>query len=187
MILEGRLAEAGWREAVRLSDATEAAGVARLWARNKIAGLEELRFQGASYETIDREVLAVALQFGLVTRLTSLVAVDREPARPDNAALASRDVPLMLPDSWDFDAVFGETRAMPSPPPPAPAALQRIAFSANGNTAAPAGQGAGLPLPATATPAMMTLIAGLVLMLIGAGLLAGLSHRRALSRIAKRS
>ena len=187
MILEGRLAEAGWRETVRLSDATEASGVARLWARNKIAGLEELRFQGASHETIDRQVLAVALEFGLVTRLTSLVAVDREPARPDDAPLASRDVPLMLPEGWDFDAVFGEARALPAPPPPPQALMQRIAFTADVNGApAPSAQARGMALPATATPATLTLIAGLVLLMIGAAMLTGLARQsaqlRALSR-----
>ncbi|MEO1039661.1 MAG: marine proteobacterial sortase target protein [Pseudomonadota bacterium] len=178
MILEGQLAEAGWRQEISLADAVEASGVAQLWARNKIAGLEELRFQGASVQTIDRQVLATALQFGLVTRLTSLVAVDREPARPDDAPLASRDIPLMLPDGWEFDAVFGEAAAAPAPPPPA--MMQRLAFTPDVNgTPAPAAQTPGMALPATATPALMKLIAGLVLMLLGAAVLIGLHRVRA--------
>ena len=172
VILEGALAGERWREAVRLSEAAPAAGVAKLWARDRIAGIEELRFQNAPRETIDRQVTETALAFGLVTRLTSLVAVDKTPARPDGEALHQRDVPLMLPEGWDFEAVYGEAAgtqglrrafsnlahaqtalmaASPAPPPNQPGA------AASG----------GLALPGTASPARIAMIAGLALLAIG--------------------
>ncbi len=174
VILEGELAGETWREAVRLSEAEPASGVAKLWARDRIAGIEELRFQNAPRETIDRQVKATALRFGLVTRLTSLVAVDKTPARPEGEALHQRDVPLMLPEGWDFEAVYGEAGADRA------AALQRLsasmqtrmAFAAAAPAPPPApqagaGAGQGLALPGTASPARIALIAGLALLAMG--------------------
>ena len=46
-----------------------------------------------------------------MTRLTSLVAVDRTPSRPDGAHLTRAEIPLNLPAGWDFDKVFGGERA----------------------------------------------------------------------------
>ena len=43
----------------------------------------------------------------LVSRLTSLVAVDVTPSRPAGARLTPADIPLNLPAGWDFDKVFG--------------------------------------------------------------------------------
>jgi len=53
-------------------------------------------------------LLKIALTHHLVTKYTSLVAVDRAPARPDGAALKEAALPTNLPDGWTYDAVFGE-------------------------------------------------------------------------------
>ena len=170
VILEGELAGQTWREAVRLSEAAPAAGVARLWARDRIAGIEELRFQNASRETIDRQVLDTALAFGLVTRLTSLVAVDKTPARPDGEALHQRDVPLMLPEGWDFEAVYGETAALQGLSRAFAGIAQRqqtLMATAPAPAQPQADPGQGLALPGTASPARIAMIAGLALLAIG--------------------
>jgi len=51
-----------------------------LWARAKIADLEERRFDRASAAGIDAEILKTALDHNIVSRLTSLVAVDITPS-----------------------------------------------------------------------------------------------------------
>ena len=43
-----------------------------------------------------------------MTRLTSLVAVDKTPSRPDGETLKLAELPLNLPAGWDFEKVFGE-------------------------------------------------------------------------------
>ena len=58
-----------------------------------------------------REVLDIALEFGLLTRYTALVAVDRTPARPAGAALTSRDVPNLLPAGSTLASGFSQTAA----------------------------------------------------------------------------
>ncbi len=56
----------------------------------------------------DRRILDLALEHNLLTRVTSLVAVDKTPSRPAGTPLTRADVPLNLPAGWDFDKVFGE-------------------------------------------------------------------------------
>ena len=119
-------------------------------------------------------MLDVALVHHLVSRLTSLVAVDVEVARLPDEVLASRQVPLNLPAGWDFDKVFGERGRV----------VERRADAAIPDTllmkldlkATPPGavqpQDAGLVLPQGSTPAPLMLIAGIVLLLLAGALIA---------------
>jgi Ca-activated chloride channel family protein len=52
---------------------------------------------GLDEELIRLQVTEVALQYGLLTPYTSLVAIDRTPARPANEKLGSSDIPSLLP------------------------------------------------------------------------------------------
>ena len=68
--------------------------------------------------TIDeanKAILALALEHQLVTRLTSLVAVDKPVTRPAGEPLKVSELPLNLPAGWDFEKIFGE-RPKPVPP-----------------------------------------------------------------------
>jgi len=168
LLLKGNRDGAPWEARLALSQAQAGNGIERLWARNKIAALEESRVQGVRIAEIDREVLSVALTHHLVSRLTSLVAVDVIVAREQGELLASRQVPLNLPAGWDFDKVFGET---------APVRERRadlavpdtLLMKVGANAAVPGGvrpQDAGLVLPQGATPAPLLLIAGFMLLLL---------------------
>ncbi|HET6603435.1 MAG TPA: marine proteobacterial sortase target protein [Xanthomonadaceae bacterium] len=64
-------------------------GVGRLWAREKIATLEDALNAGVPEDEVRPQVLDTALRHHLVSRYTSLVAVDRTPVRPADAALDS--------------------------------------------------------------------------------------------------
>ncbi|QKK02585.1 MAG: marine proteobacterial sortase target protein [Pseudomonadota bacterium] len=65
-----------------------AAGVAAQWGRARIEALERTRGQGADPDRVAQSILDTALDYGLVSSRTSLVAVDRTPARSRSAALA---------------------------------------------------------------------------------------------------
>ena len=71
--------------------------LARLWARRKVEALEDGLMFGADPELTRLEITGVALDFGLLTRHTSLVAVDRTPRRSQGELLAATDVPSLLP------------------------------------------------------------------------------------------
>lgn len=164
MRLEGELAGSAWQQEIALADARPAAGVATLWARNRIRALEEMRFQGATPAAIDASVLETALDFHLVTRLTSLVAVDATPARPLGDQLAQRDVPLMVPHGWDFQAVMDERIDPVQHAALDPALLARL--RPGQDPEAEPVDADGVPLPATATPRELLMLLGGLMMLI---------------------
>ena len=66
-----------------------APGVARLWGRARIDALEDELRRGGDIESLRPAIVDVALRHGLVSSYTSLVAVDRTPARPTDEMLAS--------------------------------------------------------------------------------------------------
>src|SRR5690606_17801713 len=89
---EGRVTVRGlrpqpWVRQLRLDadSAVIAPGVARLWARARIDALEDELRRGGELETLRPRIVETALQHGLVSRFTSLVAVERTPARPQAA------------------------------------------------------------------------------------------------------
>jgi Ca-activated chloride channel family protein len=147
--LSGRIGDMPWNRSVTLGDAVAEEGISALWGRAKIAELMGTLRDGADPEQVRRAVLDVALRHHLMSRYTSLVAVDTQPARPAAAAMTTRHVPLNLPAGWSYEKVFGEL--LPSRPGPDP---QRDAMVAP-DTAQP------IALPQGATPMELHLIIGL--------------------------
>jgi Ca-activated chloride channel family protein len=114
--IKGTIGDRPWIVTLPLAQAVEGRGLSKLWARRKIADAEVARtLRQITPDEADKRILALALDHHLVTRLTSLVAVDRTPSRPDGARLTRADVPLNLPAGWEFDKVFGGERSLPVP------------------------------------------------------------------------
>ena len=115
-----------------------------------------------SRANVDAAVLETALEFSLVSRLTSLVAVDKTPSRPEGAPLKLSELPINLPAGWDFEKVFGER-------PQVPTQLRERHADARSQPElrrpAPAAPDA-IRLPKTATSAELKMIAGLVLIVL---------------------
>jgi Ca-activated chloride channel family protein len=76
-----------WARQLSLDGRATREGIAALWARYRVGDLMDLRASNVDENTIRSQVLPLALQYGLVTRYTSLIAVDRTPVRPVDAAL----------------------------------------------------------------------------------------------------
>jgi Ca-activated chloride channel family protein len=83
--------------------------VAALWARSKIEALEDGSIFGMGQDAVRGAVLDLALEFGLLTRYTSLVAVDRTPSRPASESLESGNIPSLLPAGAGFASGFSQT------------------------------------------------------------------------------
>lgn len=168
--ISGRNGGLDWRVALPLTGGQAAAGVARLWARERIAQREDDRLLAEDAAAIDADILDLALTHGLVSRLTSLVAVDVTPSRPAGAALDTKDLATNLPHGWEFEKVFGPQRPtrradLSRPrPAPVPASLRTEAA-------------AHVALPGTATPALQRILIGLALLVPALALL--LAGRRA--------
>jgi len=71
--------------------------LAKLWARKKIEALEDSLMFGADPELTQLEITGLALDYGLLTRHTSLVAVDKTPRRSKGESLAQSEIPGLLP------------------------------------------------------------------------------------------
>ena len=118
-------------------------------------------------EEADKTMLSLALEHQLVTRLTSLVAVDKTPSRPAGEPLRLAELPLNLPAGWDFAKLFGER---PQPPTP-PSERRADAGDARVQTAAlkrpspvPVATPSTVTLPRTATDAELKMITGTILL-----------------------
>ncbi|HEY5790490.1 MAG TPA: marine proteobacterial sortase target protein, partial [Gammaproteobacteria bacterium] len=116
--LRGRVGLREWQASLELA-AAPASGIAKLWARQKLAALEARRTRAsdpAASEALRAEATAVALGHGLVSRYTSLVAVDVTPARVREALLQRHALATLLPHGWDHGKVFGVPQtATPAP------------------------------------------------------------------------
>ena len=71
--------------------------IASLWGRGKVDALEESRIFGVDEVELKSRITDVALEYGLLTSYTSLVAVDRTPSRAAGHQLNSQQIPGLLP------------------------------------------------------------------------------------------
>jgi Ca-activated chloride channel family protein len=104
-VLQGEMAIVGqtrgqpWRSTLRLDPlhVIAAEGVGRLWARARIEALEDAMREGLDATEGREQIVEAALQHGLASRYTSLVAVEQAPSRPEDEALASTDIANAAP------------------------------------------------------------------------------------------
>ena len=91
-----------WEMTLPLVSGTSAPGVHVLWARSKIQSLLDSAQEGADAEAVRKRVVEVALGHHLVSKHTSLVAVDVTRVRSEHEGL-NENVPLAinLPEGWD--------------------------------------------------------------------------------------
>jgi Ca-activated chloride channel family protein len=169
--ISGMIGDRPWSVSMPVAKAAEGVGLSKLWARRKITDAEMARRHNViSADEVDRRVLGLALEHHLVSRLTSLVAVDATPSRPQGAHLARADLPLNLPAGWEFEKVFGEHRPLAVPmerrADARPQAQMRQAAAQQAVKpvayAAVAQAPASVRLPRTATSAELELMAGLL-------------------------
>ena len=106
--LSGLRGDTPWQSTLPLADARTGKGMGVLWAREKIASLIDSLRDGGKEEEVRDAVVEIALAHHLVSKYTSLVAVDKTPARPSEEDLKSGAIPTNLPEGWEYDKVFGE-------------------------------------------------------------------------------
>jgi Ca-activated chloride channel family protein len=115
--VSGRRGGESWTTAMALSGGRSGEGAAVLWARRKIDSLMDSVHEGADPEEVRRGVVALGLEHHLVTKHTSLVAVDMTPSRPGDADLQKGALPTNLPHGWSYEGVFGELPQTATPAP----------------------------------------------------------------------
>ena len=105
--LRGRHGGKPWSATLPLAGNGTAGGIGVLWARAKIDALSDAQVAGANADDIRSEIVRVALAHHLVSKHTSLVAVDVTPTAPPGVDLKTSAVPVNLPHGQSFEAIFG--------------------------------------------------------------------------------
>ena len=177
--IEGRMGAMPWSGEFDLGAAVDGSGVSKLWARAKIESIEALRYKGAKEGDVDAEVLKVALAHHLVSRLTSLVAVDKAPSRPEGERLVSSEMPTNLPHGWDFEKVFGEDPANPRIKAEFDGGLMTKLAMADAPPKASDSNGQGIALPQTDAGSDFLLFLGALVAMTGLALLLIFNRRLA--------
>jgi Ca-activated chloride channel family protein len=96
-----------WTADVSLALGVQSPGVAALWARARIADLFDQQRRGADEDVTRDAVVKTALMHHLVSKYTSLVAVDKTPVRPAGNLLAREQVPNLMAHGQSGRAIFG--------------------------------------------------------------------------------
>lgn len=89
VVVEGRIGNQPWSTALRLTDPLDHSGIGKLWARLKIESAMDRLSEGVGADVVRQQVIPVALQHGLVSQYTSLVAIDQTPHGLAGAACAA--------------------------------------------------------------------------------------------------
>jgi Ca-activated chloride channel family protein len=98
--VSGRRDGSEWSQQIDLGRAIKGSGIGVLWARAKIDALLDGLHRGAAEADVRSAVVDVALEHHLVSRYTSLVAIDASPARPEGEPVVTRAVPTPLPQGF---------------------------------------------------------------------------------------
>ena len=105
--ITGKQAGSHWETTQSLMDAKPRSGIAVYWARQKIAQLMDRITQGKDKTFLRQSIVDVALKHHLVSRYTSLVAVDVTPVRPDAQPLHTHALKTNLPHGMQYEKIFG--------------------------------------------------------------------------------
>lgn len=105
--VSGKIAGNDWSSQLSLKGGQKRSGLSQLWARRKIAALMDLGVRGEDAKHIRQQVISTALEHHLVSKYTSLIAVDVTPSRPENSSLNKRPVPVNLPAGMQHNKIFG--------------------------------------------------------------------------------
>ena len=166
LALSGQTGKADWSQKIDLASAQPGSGIGTLWARARIHDLMGTLHRGADPDSVRQAVTATALLHQIVSRYTSLIAVENRLARPVDEPLFARDIARNLPDGWNFEKLFGAAPRQTASP------VQKASLMR-----APSAGGASVRLPAGATDGPLQIALGIAALIAAAGM--GLIWRRA--------
>ncbi|MFT5426763.1 MAG: Ca-activated chloride channel family protein [Gammaproteobacteria bacterium] len=118
LTITGEVAGKKWQASLNLTGGQKDSGIPVIWARKKIAALMDQMSQKhntgdnkAEADQLRNTIVETALKHHLVSKYTSLIAVDITPARTKEALLKSHALKVSLPAGWDHKKVFGHMPA----------------------------------------------------------------------------
>lgn len=115
ILITGKTGTTGWSNRLKIGNYGNRPGVAALWARKKIRYLMESFALGKDREEVRRQVTETALRHHLVSKYTSLVAVEQKISRPADKRLNKVPLKTNMPAGWQHNKVFGTTAQTTTP------------------------------------------------------------------------
>lgn len=103
-----------WGRQIPLNTAESRAGIATLWARSRIEDLVNQQSQGISDDVIRAQVLPLALEYQIVSKYTSLVAIDKTPVRRPDESVHSSSIENTVPHGQNWQASGMPATATPA-------------------------------------------------------------------------
>lgn len=97
VLLSGKRANNQWVTELDLTQASKSEGLGVLWAREKIADLMDSVATGADKDDVRQHIITTALRHHIVSKYTSLVAVDLTPVRSEFDALKKTQIANTIP------------------------------------------------------------------------------------------
>ena len=128
----GRRGKSAWGTLLPTGGGEPSSGIGALWARERISALSDSIVEGAPEDEVRPLIVATALEHHLVSKYTSLVAVDVTPIAPLGTDPERTLVPGLLPAGLDASglrrlvAADGDARPAAADRRP-PAARRRVA------------------------------------------------------------
>ncbi len=107
VMFKGRLGNQPWRMEVALDQAKTREGLSVYWARQKIASMLDGTTNADRNGQVRQRVIDLAMKHHVVSKFTSLVAVDITPVRPGNKAQHRHPLKTNLPHGQDYTKIFG--------------------------------------------------------------------------------
>jgi Ca-activated chloride channel homolog len=107
LTITGEIAGETWSASLDLKGGQKDSGIPTIWAHKKIATLMDQMRRSNDVEELRNIIIETALSHHLVSKYTSLIAVDVTPARTEEAHLKSHAMPVNLPAGWEYKKVFG--------------------------------------------------------------------------------
>ena len=113
--LNGRSGGGAWTRQLPLRIVNDRSGVAKLWARERIAALARQKNLGGDATEAENQIVTLALEHHLVSDYTSLVAVDDTPVRPVGTDARKEQVPVSAPRGTPWATTGFASTATPAP------------------------------------------------------------------------
>lgn len=105
--IAGTSAMGGWSAELPLAADEQGAGIAAVWARARIEELQDMARSDGGTGQFREAATRTALAYHLVSKYTSLIAVDKTPVRPSQLNLVKEQIANRLPYGQSHDAIFG--------------------------------------------------------------------------------
>ena len=96
-----------WTTQIPVHSVLASEGIAALWARARIGELMDAERRQADTGEIRAAIIETALAHHLVSKYTSMVAVDKTPVRASSDPLQSERVPNLMPYGQSSNVIFG--------------------------------------------------------------------------------